>query len=101
MADEFLLWLWQGITSDLIQQGVDTNELHRVIQARSVQMIGNQLVEAAEAGEYTRTSKDYVSNQAKLGHIAYFLTSPKRIMFEKSDLDTWMNSWRRVEATGR
>ncbi len=31
MADEFLLWLWQGITSDLIQQGVDTNELHRVI----------------------------------------------------------------------
>jgi len=26
MADEFLLWLWQGITSDLIQQGVDTNE---------------------------------------------------------------------------
>jgi hypothetical protein len=64
-------------------------------------MNANQLMEATEAGEYTRTSKDYVSNQAKLGHISYVLTSPKRIMFDRTDLDAWMASWKRVEATVR
>ena len=64
-------------------------------------MNSNQLMEATEAADYTRTTKDYVTNQAKLGHIAYILTSPKRIMFDRADLDAWMHSWRRVEATVR
>ena len=64
-------------------------------------MNGNQLMEANEAGEYTRTNKGYVSNQAKLGHIAYILTSPKRIMFDQRDLDAWMAGRKRVEATLR
>ena len=64
-------------------------------------MDGKRLMETTEAADYTGTNKDYVANQAKLGHIAYILTSPKKVMFDRADLDAWMNGWRRVEATAR
>ena len=61
----------------------------------------NRLMATDEAGDYTGTSKNYVVNQAKLGHISYVLTSPKKIMFFRDDLDVWMKGWRRIEAVAR
>jgi hypothetical protein len=37
-------------------------------------------------------------NQAKTGRLGYVLTSPRKMMFSKTDLDTWMSGWRKVDA---
>ena len=58
-------------------------------------------MEARDAADYVGTSMDYLLNQAKMKRVAHILTSPKKIMFEKDDLDTWMASWRKVEVAAR
>lgn len=55
--------------------------------------MSDKLMEAKEASEYTGVSTPFLKNQAKLGQVGYVMPSPKRIMFRKSDLDTWMSSW--------
>jgi excisionase family DNA binding protein len=51
-----------------------------------------------EAAEYTGTPANYLLNQAKMGHLSYIQPSPKRIMFDRDDLDAWMASWKVVKA---
>jgi hypothetical protein len=57
-----------------------------------------RLLVTRDAAEYCNVGSSYLTNQAKLGHVAYVLPSPKKMMFEKADLDSWMSSWRKVEA---
>ena len=64
-------------------------------------MINNRLMFHREASEYTGTTTRYLTNQAKTGRLGYVLTSPRKIMFYKDDLDAWMATWRKVEATAR
>jgi hypothetical protein len=68
---------------------------------RSELHMNTKLMESDEASDYTRIAENYLLNQAKQGNITYILTSPKKIMFDKADLDTWMAGWRRIEATVR
>jgi len=57
----------------------------------------NRLMQTSEAAEYTRTPDGYLVNQAKQGNVAYYLTSPRKILFARDDLDAWVASWRKME----
>ena len=56
-----------------------------------------KLLYSKDAADYCEVSNSYLMNQAKMGRVAYVQTSPKKILFDKHDLDKWMASWRRVE----
>jgi len=61
----------------------------------------DRLMEADEASDYTRTAENYLLNQAKSGRVAYIMTSPKKILFDRTDLDRWMAGWRKMEVTAQ
>ena len=63
--------------------------------------MNNRLMLHREAAEYTGTATKYLGNQAKMGRLGYVLTSPRKMMFYKADLDTWMASWKKVEGVAR
>jgi excisionase family DNA binding protein len=60
--------------------------------------MSEKLMQSKEAAEYTGAPRDFMLNQAKAGHITYLQVSPKKIMFRKADLDSWMEKWKEVNA---
>jgi hypothetical protein len=79
--------------ANMIQYSIGTKE--RITQ------MSNRLMLRREVADYSGTTPNYVTNQAKTNRLAYLLTSPRRMMFTKSDVDHWMASWKKVEATAR
>ena len=59
----------------------------------------SKLMLAKEAADYSGTTPSYVTNQAKTGRLGFVMTSPRKMMFDRSDIDTWMATWRKVEPT--
>jgi excisionase family DNA binding protein len=74
---------------------------YRIVVRKRILTMTNRLMLRREAAEYSGTSPSYVTNQAKTGRLGYVLTSPRKMMFAKSDLDQWMASWRKVEGVAR
>ena len=70
-------------------------------ERRITWIINNRLMLHREAADYTGTAPKYLGNQAKTGRLAYILTSPRRMMFQKDDLDAWMQTWKKVEVAAR
>jgi hypothetical protein len=58
--------------------------------------MSDRLLLTKDAAEYCNVSNGYLLNQAKMGRVAYIQPSPKKIMFSKPDLDTWMAGWLKV-----
>ncbi len=61
----------------------------------------SRLMLAKEAADYSGTTPSYVTNQAKTGRLGHIITSPRRMMFSRADLDAWIASWKKVEAVAR
>jgi hypothetical protein len=66
-----------------------------------ITQMSNRLMLRKEVADYSGTTPNYVTNQAKLGRLGYILTSPRRMMFSKAQVDQWMATWRKVEAVAR
>jgi excisionase family DNA binding protein len=61
----------------------------------------SRLMLAKEAADYSGITQSYVVNQAKTGRLGHVITSPRKMMFSRADLDTWMASWKKVEGVTR